>query len=80
MSTETAVPAALTFENALQELETIVLRLEDGDLTLEESLGLYERGQILATYLNQQLDQASLRVEQLTADGEIVTIDMEKFE
>lgn len=64
----------LTFETALQELEKIVAKLESGDLTLEESLSLYERGQQLATFCNQQLDQATLRVEQLTADGEIVEI------
>lgn len=64
----------LTFETALQELEKIVAKLESGDLTLEESLSLYERGQQLAIFCNQQLDQATLRVEQLTADGEIVEI------
>ena len=64
----------LTFEMALEELEVTVTQLELGDLTLEESLTLFERGQALAVYCNQQLEQASLRVEQLTADGEIVEI------
>ena len=65
----------LTFEAALEELETIVTQLEIGDLTLEASLTLFERGQKLADHCNRQLDQASLRVEQLTADGEIVTLN-----
>ncbi|MEW5987631.1 MAG: exodeoxyribonuclease VII small subunit [Chloroflexota bacterium] len=64
--------AELTFEVALQELEETVGRLEAGDLTLDEAIALYERGQKLATHCNTLLDQATLRVEQLTADGEIV--------
>lgn len=64
----------LTFEAALQELEAVVAQLEAGDLTLEASMALFERGQILAGHCNVQLEQASLRVEQLTADGEIVEI------
>lgn len=64
----------LTFEAALQELEELVSRLETGDLTLEESLSLFERGQKLMDYCNALLDQASLRVEQLTEDGEIIDL------
>ena len=64
----------LTFETALAELEQIVSRLEAGELTLEESLALFERGQQLADYCNNMLDNASLRVEQLTVDGEIVDV------
>lgn len=64
----------LTFEQALQALEETAVKLEAGDLSLEESLTLYEQGQKLAAYCNQQLDKATLRVEQLTADGEIVTL------
>jgi exodeoxyribonuclease VII small subunit len=66
---------SLPFEVALQELQEIVARLEAGDLTLEESLALFERGQQLATHCNRQLEQATLRVEQLTADGEIVELE-----
>jgi len=64
----------LTFEAALQELEETVNRLENGDLTLDESLALYERGQQLAVHCQAQLEQATLRVEQLTGDGEIVEL------
>jgi exodeoxyribonuclease VII small subunit len=67
-------PEELTFEQALRELETIVGQLESGNLTLEESLTLFERGQTLAKRCHTQLDEASLRVEQLTADGEIVEL------
>ena len=64
----------LAFEEALRELEETVAKLEAGELTLEESLELFERGQKLATYCNELLEKASLRVEQLTADGEIIEI------
>lgn len=62
----------LTFESALAELEKIVTQLEEGDLTLEESLALFERGQMLTAVCQSQLEEATLRVEMLTADGEIV--------
>lgn len=64
----------LSFEDALRELEEIVAQLEAGDLTLEVSLALFERGQKLAHLCNQQLDAATLRVEQLTDQGEIVEL------
>jgi exodeoxyribonuclease VII small subunit len=64
----------LTFEEALAELEAIVAKLESGELTLEASLALYERGQQVANRCNSQLENASLRIEQLTADGEIIEL------
>lgn len=64
----------LTFEEALAELETIVAQLETGQLALEATLALFERGQQLAARCNTQLEQASLRIEQLTADGEIIQL------
>ena len=68
--------AELAFEQSLQELEETVAKLEAGDLTLEASLALFERGQKLAAHCNELLDKASLRVEQLTADGEIVELSV----
>ena len=64
----------LTFEKALIELEKIVELLESGELSLEESLAVFERGQRLAKYCNNLLEQAALKVEQLTSDGEIIDI------
>lgn len=68
-------PEEMDFEEALAELEGIVARLEAGDLTLEESLALFERGQLLAEFCNKQLEAATLRVEQLTEHGEIVEVE-----
>lgn len=64
----------LTFEEALLQLEETVAQLESGNLTLEASLGLFERGQRLAARCGQLLDQAQLRIEQLTEDGEIIDL------
>lgn len=70
-------PEQMDFEEALAGLEEIVARLEAGDLTLEESLALFERGQMLADFCSKQLEAATLRVEQLTEHGEIIEIDTE---
>ena len=55
----------LAFEAALAELEEVVRRLENGELTLEESISLYERGQALSRHCQAQLDRADLRITQL---------------
>ena len=65
----------LTFEQAYAELENIVTQLESGDLTLDESVALYERGQRLARLCGEKLDAAELRVRQIGADGEITTLE-----
>ncbi len=64
----------MPFETALTELANIVAELENGRLPLAESLALFESGQKLADHCNVQLEQARLRVEQLTSDGELITI------
>ena len=56
----------LSFESAFAELEKVVRQLEEGELSLEEAISLYERGQALARQCQAQLDQAELRVSQLT--------------
>lgn len=59
------------FESAIAELETIVKRLEDGDLSLDQSLALFERGVTLSRYCHDQLGAAERRIEQLTDRGEL---------
>ena len=59
----------LTFEQAFAELEETVRKLEAGGLALEESLALFERGQVLAAHCNAQLDQAELKIRQLSPEG-----------
>jgi exodeoxyribonuclease VII small subunit len=68
---ETAQPiAAMSFEEALAELESIVQRLERGQLDLEASIAAYERGTLLRQHCAEKLRQAQLRVEKLTLDRE----------
>jgi exodeoxyribonuclease VII small subunit len=71
--------ADLSFEEAYTELEATVARLERGDLSLEESIALFERGQALAARCNVQLDTAELKVRQLLPDseGETAPFDLE---
>lgn len=58
--------AERSFEEAWAELEGILERLERGDLTLDESVALFERGRALAAHCQQLLDQAELRVRELS--------------
>ena len=59
------------FESALAELETIVKTLEQGDLTLEQSLERFERGITLSRFCHTRLEHAERRVELLTEQGEV---------
>lgn len=61
-------PQAKSFETSLQALEEIVHRLEQGDLALEESLGLFEQGIRLARECQERLSQAERRIEVLLRD------------
>jgi exodeoxyribonuclease VII small subunit len=56
-----------TFEKSLAELQKIVEQLEKGDLSLEKSLGLYEKGIGLTRFCQEELSQAKLKIEQLKA-------------
>ena len=59
----------LTFEKAIEELESIVKRLEEGKVPLEESVAIYERGESLKRRCEELLAQAEARVEKITLDA-----------
>jgi len=59
----------LTYEAAFSELEAIVAALESEGRPLDESLGLYERGQMLAAHCTALLAKAELKVRQLSGEG-----------
>jgi exodeoxyribonuclease VII small subunit len=61
------------FEEELKDLETIVSQIDSGELTLEESIGAFERGVMLVKALNGKLDEVERKVELLTrsAGGEL---------
>ena len=56
----------MSFEQALKELETIVDRLEKGDVDLENSIRIYERGEALKIHCDGLLRQAEARVEKIS--------------
>ena len=68
---EVTNPKIKDFESALSELESIVKRLEDGNLPLEQSLELFERGVALSRYCHTRLEAAERRVEVLTERGDV---------
>lgn len=68
----------LSFEQSLQELETIVKNLETGKVPLDDAINAYERGSLLKNHCAQLLEQAQTRVQaiSLSADGSPVASDV----
>ena len=66
----TAIPLAeMTFEQAMADLEQVVTQLERGDVALEDSIALYERGAELKKHCEAKLKQAEEKVAAITLDG-----------
>lgn len=63
----------LSFEQAMQELEGIVNKLEQGSVDLEQSIAMYERGTALKTHCEKKLQAAQTRIEKIVsrAGGEV---------
>ena len=72
----------LNYEEAYEELTELVDQLESGELDLEQSLKLFERGQALAKRCADLLENAELRVRQLIEDssGDMVEIDLDSLD
>ncbi|MDO9338034.1 MAG: exodeoxyribonuclease VII small subunit [Caulobacteraceae bacterium] len=78
--TDTAAIDALSFEDALKELERIVQTLESGQAPLEESIGVYERGALLKAHCEKKLEAARLRVEKVVlAQGTPTGVEPAEF-
>jgi exodeoxyribonuclease VII small subunit len=65
MSEPAADIAEMSFEQALKALEEVVRQLESGEVALEESIGLYERGEALRRHCQARLDAAQARIEKI---------------
>jgi len=63
------------FETSLQKLEKIIEKLEDGDISLEDSVKSFEEGIGLVKECQKQLSQAELKVKKLLDNGDIVDLD-----
>ena len=61
-----AAPDDLPFEKALEQLEEIVRRLEKGDVPLDESVAIYERGEVLKRHCETLLKRAEARIQRIT--------------
>ena len=64
-------PTIKDFEAALTELDTIVKKLEEGDIPLEQSLQLFERGVQLSRFCHARLEEAERRIEILNERGQL---------
>ncbi len=62
--------AEMTFEQALAALEQVVSQLEGGQVPLEQSIALYERGDALKKHCEAKLGEAELKVEKIVAAGD----------
>ena len=78
MSTKTEIKN-LSFEQALNELETIVSNLEAGQVDLEQSITTYERGAALKSHCEKKLQEAKLKIEKITEKSGKAT-GTEKFD
>jgi exodeoxyribonuclease VII small subunit len=68
---ETSDTSIRDFEAAIAELETVVRKLEEGELSLEQSLTLYERGVTLSKFCHARLEDAERRIELLNERGQL---------
>ncbi len=72
--------ASLSFEQALESLETIVQRLEAGDVDLEESIDIYTRGNLLKKHCEAKLATAQAKIEKITVGQDNETPVASPFE
>ena len=71
----------MTFEDAMDELESIVNALDKGDVSLDEAIAAYDRGSVLKDHCEKRLNQAKMKVEtiQLEENGELKTDKIDVF-
>ena len=67
MAQEAPDISQMSFEDALRALEDVVRKLESGDVPLDESIDLYERGEALRMHCQKRLDAAQARIEKIVA-------------
>ena len=72
--------AQMSFEDALRALEDVVRKLESGEVPLDESIGLYERGELLRKHCQARLDAAQARIEKIVAGPDSKAAGVEPFD
>jgi exodeoxyribonuclease VII small subunit len=78
--TEPAEIPSLTFEDALRALEDVVRKLESGEVPLDDSITLYERGEQLRKHCQARLDAAQARIERIVASPDGSAIGVQPFD
>ena len=79
MSDETPIDQ-MSFEDAMAELERVVSQLETGQVPLDQSISLYERGEALRKRCDERLKDAELRVEKIIQGGDGAAKGAEPFD
>jgi exodeoxyribonuclease VII small subunit len=78
--TDTADIAAMSFEDALRALEDVVRALESGDVPLDDSISLYERGEALRRHCQARLDAAQARIEKIVVGPDGLPASTQPFD
>ncbi|MCX7865000.1 MAG: exodeoxyribonuclease VII small subunit [Novosphingobium sp.] len=80
MADETPDISAMSFEEALRALEQIVRKLESGEVPLDDSISLYERGEALRKHCQARLDAAQARIERIVTGATGEAVDTRPFD
>jgi exodeoxyribonuclease VII small subunit len=80
MDAQPADIAHMSFEDALKALEDVVRRLETGEVPLDQSIDLYERGEKLRNHCQARLDAAQARIEKIVAGPDGKAVGVEPFD
>jgi exodeoxyribonuclease VII small subunit len=70
----------MTFEDALRSLEEVVRSLESGEVPLDATISLYERGEALRKHCQKRLDAAQTRIERIVAGPDGQAVATEQFD
>ena len=80
MADETPDISAMSFEDALRALEDVVRKLESGEVPLDDSISLYERGEDLRKRCQAQLDAAQARIEKIVSGPDGTAASTQPFD
>ena len=69
----------ITFEQAIEELETIINRLEEGDVPLDETINLYEKGSELKDFCERKLQSAEVKIQKINQKTKTKEITIEDY-
>jgi len=72
--------SGMTFEDALRALEEVVRKLESGEVPLDDSISLYERGEALRKHCQARLDAAQARIERIVAGPDGAAVATQPFD